>query len=239
MSKITSLVLGGIVAVMLGAAAYVFFLPDIDALKNQNPKMTSLMRIRQTQWQGKGRRPERHYSWTAFANISPYLKYAVIVAEDGSFYQHDGVDFVQLREAMRRNWEKGRLAYGGSTITQQLAKNLYLSPSRNPLRKAKEALIAFKLEKSLSKRRILELYLNVVEWGPEIYGAEAASHYYFGISASELNPVQAAHLAAYLPSPLRYSKPRNAKYVSKMAARILRRMQARGFLDVESTTTQS
>mgnify|MGYP001599924408 CR=1 FL=1 len=143
--------------------------------------------------------------------FSPFLRHAVIVAEDGRFYEHEGIDFEELKEAVKKNISKKKFAFGASTITQQLAKNLYLSPSKNPLRKMKEALIAHQMESKLSKRRILEIYLNVVEWGPGIYGAEAASRHYFDKSSNELTAEESETLAAYLPSPMRYSKPKYAK----------------------------
>ncbi|MEK7287869.1 MAG: monofunctional biosynthetic peptidoglycan transglycosylase [Elusimicrobiota bacterium] len=218
--------------VALGMGVYLADLPDVSILKLKNPQVTSMMKIRETQMRLKRRRFQQRRRWVPYESISPYLRYAVVVAEDGSFFEHKGLDMVQIKEALRRDWEKRSLAYGGSTITQQLAKNLYLTPSKNPLRKIKEALIARRLEKELGKRRILELYLNVVEWGSGIYGAEEASRQYFNKPASDLTSEESARLAAYLPSPIRLARPRNAKYIDKMTARILRRMQARGFLPV-------
>ena len=124
-----------------------------------------------------------------YARISPNLKKAVIVTEDSAFWQHEGIDYEQLRESMETNWERGEFARGASTITQQLAKNLYLSPSKNPIRKVKELLITRRLEVELSKQRILEIYLNVIEWGDGVWGAEAAARRYFRKSAAELDPV--------------------------------------------------
>jgi monofunctional biosynthetic peptidoglycan transglycosylase len=138
-----------------------------------------------------------------YGRISTHLKRAVLVAEDSAFYQHDGLDYGQIRESIEFNLEEGRMARGASTITQQLAKNLYLSPSRNPLRKVKEAVTTYRLEAALGKDRILELYLNVAEMGEEIWGVEAASRYYFDRSAAELNLDQAAAIAGMLPFPLR------------------------------------
>lgn len=218
---------------MIGVAAYVLWLPDVAGLKRRNPAETSLMRLRELELKKLRRKPVRIQLWIPFERISPHLKNAVIVAEDGRFWEHQGIDWDEFEAAMRRNWEKRRLFYGASTITQQLAKNLYLSPSKNPVRKAKEFMIAREMEERLGKRRILELYLNVAEWGQGIYGAQAASLHYFGKPASDLSPQEAATLAALLPSPARYSKARNARYVARMAQTILIRMRARGFLPPE------
>src|SRR5437763_14589357 len=141
------------------------------------------------------------YEPVSYGRISPNLRRAVLVAEDNDFYEHGGVDVKAMKEAMQRDWAHRRITQGGSTITQQLAKTLYLSPSRNPLRKVKEYFIARSLENHLTKKRILELYLNVVEMGERVYGAEAAAHYYFHTSASGLSPSQAALLAGCLPNP--------------------------------------
>ncbi len=141
------------------------------------------------------------HRWTDLHKISPNLRRAVIVSEDARFYEHAGFDLQAIEDAMRINWARGQLVFGASTITQQLAKNLYLSPSRSILRKIHEILIAVALERALSKERILELYLNLVEWGPHIYGAEAAARYYFHTSALHLSRTEAAFLASILPNP--------------------------------------
>jgi monofunctional biosynthetic peptidoglycan transglycosylase len=143
--------------------------------------------------------------WVSYGNISADLKRAVLVAEDDAFFQHEGVDFEQLQESIEADWARGRFTRGASTITQQLAKNLYLSPSRDPLRKLRELIIARRLEAALPKARIFEIYLNVIEWGDAIWGAEAASRTYFGISASALSRDQAALLAGAIINPKLYS----------------------------------
>ena len=163
--------------------------------------------------------------WVPLSRISPHLQRAVIVAEDASFYRHHGFDWQGIRDAATRNWDRGELRRGGSTITQQLAKNLYLSPEKNFVRKIHEALITRALEDRLTKRRILELYLNVVEWGHGIYGAEAAARHHFGKSALDLSPAEAALLAGILPSPRRYDPLRVTPYLIKRQEQILRRMQ--------------
>ncbi len=153
------------------------------------------------------------YKWVDLKKISPNLRNAVVFSEDGNFFEHNGFDTEAIKNAIKENWKRKRFAFGGSTISQQLAKNLYLSASKNPLRKIREFFIALKLERELSKDRILELYLNVVEWGKGIYGAEAASRHYFGEPAAYLNKEQAAFLAAILPKPRFYDKHRNGTYL--------------------------
>jgi monofunctional biosynthetic peptidoglycan transglycosylase len=158
------------------------------------------------------------------SRISPSLQRAVVAAEDARFWSHDGVDWQAIRTAARRDWDRGKISHGGSTITQQLAKNLYLSPARTPWRKLREWAIARRLEKELPKRRILELYLNVVEFGPRTFGAEAAARRYFDKPASALAPSEAATLAAMIPSPRIYDPIRHPGRVERRARRIRRLM---------------
>jgi monofunctional biosynthetic peptidoglycan transglycosylase len=189
-------------AVGFGALAYVYLtLPDVRPLATTNPATTAFIELRAAEAHAAGRVPRRDQRWVGYERISASLKRAVLVAEDDAFWQHDGVDLDQIKESLERDLERGRMVRGGSTITQQLAKNLYLSPSRNPVRKLKELIIARRLEAELSKRRILELYLNVVEWGDGIYGAEAAARAYFHKPASQLGPAEAALLAGALVNP--------------------------------------
>jgi monofunctional glycosyltransferase len=158
--------------------------PNMEDLKNRNPRETRLMTYRSAQYEREGVRVTRSQQWVPLSRISPNLIKAVLISEDDKFYEHEGFDWQGIREAIEKNWQKRRIVMGGSTITQQLAKNLYLKPTRNPLRKIQEAWIAGRLEKTLSKRRILELYLNVIEWGRGIYGIEAASESYYHKPAS-------------------------------------------------------
>ncbi|MBI2343477.1 MAG: monofunctional biosynthetic peptidoglycan transglycosylase [Deltaproteobacteria bacterium] len=189
-------------------------LPNVASLKETPPVMTTFMRHAT---------PARiHYHWVPRSAIAPALQRAVIVAEDDQFYHHPGFDWGAIKRAIEINWRRRRLAFGASTITQQLAKNLFLSPHKTPLRKIQEFLIALRLEQELSKDRILELYLNVVEWGEGIYGAEAASQHYFHRSAKTLTASQAAFLASILPNPRRYG-PRGYRLTPR-ALSILRRM---------------
>jgi monofunctional biosynthetic peptidoglycan transglycosylase len=188
-----------LLAAGFACGAYIYLtLPDIRVLRTQNPQTTAFIELRAQQAQAKGEPVRRIQRWAPYARISGNLKRAVLVAEDSAFWQHEGVDFQQLKESMEVNIERMEWARGASTITQQLAKNLYLSPSKNPIRKVRELLIARRLEAELTKQRILELYLNVVEWGNGIYGAEAAARTYFGKSAADLTASEAALLAGAL-----------------------------------------
>jgi len=199
-------------------------LPDVSSLKKENPKQTALMDQRAQEAQTAGRKPKKNQIWVPYYSISSYLKSAVLIGEDDAFYQHEGYDLEQIKESFIRNWEKKSWVRGGSTITQQLAKNLFLSTSKNPLRKLKEFLIARRLEEELSKRRIFEIYLNVIEWGNGIYGAEAASQAYFGKSARDLNVKEAALLAAMIPNPRRMNPLRQTKRLHNRLDLILSRM---------------
>ena len=219
---------------VLASTAYIFWLPDVTALKKKNPAVTSCMLIKERQAAATGKKLGRDFVWTDWDYISENLKHAVLVAEDDTFYRHKGVEWTSMRLALKADWKTKSLAKGGSTITQQVAKNLYLSPSKNPLRKVKEILIAKKLERALSKRRIFEIYLNIAEWGKGIYGAQAAAQAYFGKNASELTPEEAAALAAVLPSPRRYSPTKGTRFMEKRKSQIIGRMRASGYLPDEA-----
>jgi len=162
--------------------------------------------------------------WVPYEKISPNLKRAIIAAEDAKFLAHEGFDFQALQNAYQKNLKKGRLVAGGSTISQQLAKNLFLSAEKTPWRKFQEAIITLMLENVMSKRRILEIYLNVIEWGNTVFGAEAAARHYFGVSASSVTAEQAARLAAMVPNPRFYDEHRNTSWLSKKTRIILGRM---------------
>lgn len=186
-------------------------------LKYHNPRTTTFMR------DYDGDKPIQH-KWVPIDKISLYLQQAVVLAEDDRFYSHSGFDWEAIKDAFEINWRRKSLARGGSTITQQVAKNLYLSPSKNPIRKIKEFMLAIKLERELSKKRILEIYLNVVEWGEGIYGAEAAARHYFNTTAANLGKHEAAFLAAILPKPRYYDKHRNGGHLSQRVASIESRL---------------
>ncbi|MGE5306973.1 MAG: monofunctional biosynthetic peptidoglycan transglycosylase [Alphaproteobacteria bacterium] len=191
-----------ILTAIIGALVYFYAtLPDVSGLRTKNPNRSALMELRDQEYRQKGFRAPPQQIWVPYGAISEHLKRAILISEDASFFSHKGVDVVELKEALKKDWETGSFKRGGSTITMQLARNLYLNPSKNPLRKAKEIIIAWQLERALSKRRIFEIYLNVVEWGRNIYGAEAAARHYFGKSASNLDALESATLAALIPSP--------------------------------------
>jgi monofunctional glycosyltransferase len=214
----------------LGLAWELLTFPDVAVLARERPKTTAFMEQRKELLRDEGKSDVLEWRWVPYGSIAPSLRRAVLVAEDNSFYEHEGVDVEGMKDAFERNWKKRRIASGGSTITQQLAKNLYLSPSRNPVRKIREYFIARSLEKHLSKKRILEIYLNVVEMGERVYGAEAAARHYFGKSASGLAPREAALLAGCLPNP-RIMNPGNPnKRLRARQRMILSRMKRWGYL---------
>ena len=196
------------VAVLVACALYALNIalylvwPPVGALVDTNPSTTAFMEFRRDQWTQKGRRISLRRTWVPLSAISPHLRRAVTAAEDAKFWNHEGFDWDGISNAMTKNIASGRLSAGGSTITQQLAKNLYLSPKKTFTRKFQEAILVWRLENTLSKGRILEIYLNVVEWGDGIFGVEAAARRYFGIAAAQLSQRQSAVLAAMLPAPL-------------------------------------
>ena len=220
---------------------YVLWLPDVRLYAHQNPKETAYTRLREKQARKAGRQFNKQMYWVGLDGISEHLQHAVVIAEDDTFYRHKGIDWDQFQIAVEKNIRERRFAYGGSTITQQLARNLYLSPSKNPLRKIKEMLIARLLEKHLGKRRILELYLNVAEWGKGIFGAEAASRAYFGKPASGINPDEAVALASIMPSPAKWKVNSTARGLIRRRDNILSRMRASGYLpeEVERTLAET
>lgn len=215
-------------AAVLLAAAWVARLPDVRPLRKSPPKTTAYIELRRREAAAKGRRLDVRWTWVSYDAISENLRDAVVTAEDDAFYRHGGVDWDALRAAWERDRKEGRLSVGGSTITMQLARNLYLSPSKNPLRKLKEILIARRLDRTLGKRRVLELYLNVVEWGKGIFGCEAAARAYFGKSCAELTPDEAVAMAVVLPNPRRWDPAKGGRYVERNSARIVARMAASG-----------
>ena len=218
-------VVAGVGAVAFACLAYAYLtLPDVRPLAISNPPTTAFIELRIDEARLKGLRPRRVQRWVGYTHVSQELKRAVLVAEDDAFFQHEGIDLEQLQESLEIDWIKGRFARGGSTITQQLAKNLYLSPSKNPLRKLRELIIARRLEAELKKARILELYLNVIEWGDGIYGAEAASETYFREPAADLDPNEAALLAAAIINPRLLNPARPTARLLRRQRLILRRM---------------
>jgi monofunctional biosynthetic peptidoglycan transglycosylase len=212
--------------------------PDVAALATNPPATTAFMERRKSELRAAGKPDTISYKWVPYARISPYLRRAVLVAEDDTFFEHDAVDVKGLQEAIQKDWAHKKLTHGGSTITQQLAKNLYLSPSRNPFRKVKEYFIARSLENHLTKKRILEIYINVVEMGERVYGAEAAAESYFHASAGSLSPSQAALLAGCLPNPRIMNPAKPNKRLRWRQRMVLSRMRRWGYLFEKEVLTE-
>ncbi|MEO8202222.1 MAG: monofunctional biosynthetic peptidoglycan transglycosylase [Betaproteobacteria bacterium] len=210
-----------VLAVMLVQA---WFFAHVWWWSAHNPSSTAFMQARLAAVQQKAPRASLRHQWVAYERISANLKRSVIAAEDAKFVDHEGFDWESIQKALEKNERKGKVVAGGSTISQQLAKNLFLSGSRSWLRKGQEAVITWMLESAMSKRRILEVYLNVAEWGDGVFGAEAAARHYFGVPAAQLSAQQAAWLAAILPSPQRYDRNRGSSWVARKTEIILVRM---------------
>jgi monofunctional glycosyltransferase len=208
-------------AVLLVIGVQLWFLSHLIYWNSYNPSSTAFMH----RYLEKPGTRLRH-SWVPYGRISEHLKRAVVAAEDAKFLDHEGFDWEAIHKAMQKNERRGKVVAGASTISQQLAKNLFLSGSRSWVRKAQEAAITWMMERTLSKRRILELYLNVAEMGEGVFGAEAAARYHFGVSAAALTPQQASWLAAILPSPKRYERGRETPYISGRMMTISARMTA-------------
>jgi monofunctional biosynthetic peptidoglycan transglycosylase len=191
-----------------------------------NPSSSAFMQHRLESMRAANPAAKLKYHWVAYERISEHLKRAVVAAEDARFLDHEGFDWEAIQKAMQKNEQRGKLVAGASTISQQLAKNLFLSGERSWLRKGQEAMITWMMERTLSKRRIFELYLNLAEWGEGVFGAEAAARHHFGVPAAALGPEQAAWLAAILPSPRRYDRGRETAYLAGRIATIATRMSA-------------
>jgi monofunctional glycosyltransferase len=220
----------GLAVLVLWAGYEAWTWPDVGALARRRPTTTAFIQRYRAEARRAGHDDRVYWLWVPYDAISPSLKRAVLVAEDINFFSHHGFDTGEMKRAVGQALQEGELPRGASTITQQLAKNLWLSPSRNPLRKVREAVLTWRLERTLDKRRILELYLNVVELGPGVYGAEAASRRYFGKAAAALSEDEAARLAATLPSPVTWHPGAGSSAAERHAATILRRMARAQFL---------
>jgi monofunctional biosynthetic peptidoglycan transglycosylase len=224
-----AVLLAGVAALLL---VQIWFLAQVLWLARNDPPSTAFMDARLQSLRARaaleGKNPDQAarlaYHWVPYARISQNLKRAVVAAEDARFLEHGGLDWDAIERAIEKNQQRGRLVAGASTLTQQLAKNLFLSGERSWSRKAQEAIIAWMLEATLSKRRILELYLNVAEWGEGVFGAQAAARNHFGVDAGVLNARQAAWLAVVLPSPRRYARGRTTPYLERRVDVILERM---------------
>jgi monofunctional glycosyltransferase len=216
---------------VLGAAAIVFgvyfwiSLPEVEHLKNQNPHSTAMMEQRKAEAKKKGQTLQIRQEWVAYDRIPKLLKQTVIASEDAAFYQHEGIDYYEMKEAFWKNVMEGKKARGGSTITQQLAKNLFLSTRKSYYRKIREYFIAGRLEEHLSKNRILHIYLNVIELGKGIFGVEAASRFFFKKPVGQLNLEEIVRLVAVFPKPLRVTPLSNSRYLKWRARLLLERLK--------------
>lgn len=212
----------GLLVIVAGTSLFIYLgLPDVSDLKTTNPEITALMRQRYRAAQDAKKEFVFRQQWVAFEKIPNLLKEAVRVTEDADFYQHEGVDFTELKIALKKNWEQGKYVRGASTITQQLAKNLYLSTDKSIIRKIKEYLIAKRLETHLKKSRIFSLYLNLIEFGPGLFGIQAASQYYFNKDVSRLNLEEIVRLTAVIPKPLKENPTLNSRWLIWKAGWIL------------------
>ncbi|HEY1057951.1 MAG TPA: monofunctional biosynthetic peptidoglycan transglycosylase [Limnobacter sp.] len=201
-----------------------WYLAQITYWARFNPSSTSFMNIRLEEMRKTDRSAQLKHEWVPYDQISMNLKRAVVAAEDSGFMNHYGVEPEAIEVAIQKNQRRGKVTHGGSTITQQLAKNLFLTSKRSYIRKGQELVIAFMLEAIWGKRRILEVYLNVVEWGNGVYGAQAASRYYYGVNASQLNAAQASRLASMLPAPRYFDKRRGSPFLARKTATVQARL---------------
>jgi monofunctional biosynthetic peptidoglycan transglycosylase len=237
-TRLRKVLLGAAVPVLLLAGATVAlyaFCPSVDFLVDRNPKTTSLIAARQRQGKVPKNLPSLAANWVPLRQIPELMQKTVIVAEDGGFFGHEGIDWHEVREAFKQNLKAGHLVRGASTITQQLAKNLFLSEERSWLRKVREIILTGRLEATLSKRRILELYLNVIEFGPGVFGIGAASPAFFGKPVGALTLGEMLRLAAVIPSPLSLSPTRPSERLERRARIILERLSRFGYTSAEET----
>jgi monofunctional biosynthetic peptidoglycan transglycosylase len=229
-SRIRKFIIAALV-VMIAFIAFHFVYPDVSSLKKESPKKTAFMEYREKEWIREGKKYKVQQIWVPYKAISPYLVKAVLIGEDDKFWQHEGFDYEAMQKAMEKDIKAKKFKLGGSTISQQLAKNLYLSPSKNPVRKLREAIITWRMERVISKKRILEIYLNVAEWGDRgIFGIESAARHYYGKSASALGPEEAARLAAVLPNPRKFNPLGSSRYVVNRSNLIYNIMVRRGIV---------
>ena len=203
---------------------------DVASLAKENPRRTALMKQREREAAREGKPYRIRQTWVSYERISPPLRRAVLIAEDDAFFSHDGLDWNEIKASAKKDLQTGRFARGGSTITQQLAKNLWLGTERTPTRKLKEVLLAVRLERALTKRRIFELYLNEIEWGDGVFGAEAAARKWFGVPASRLTAKQSVRLAAVIINPRRFSPVEPPRRIERRIRMISSRMLRKGEL---------
>jgi monofunctional glycosyltransferase len=220
--KLVLWIVVGVPAVVAGGALLIYLnLPDVGDLETINPRSTALMLQRFREARQSKRQLVIRHSWVSFDQIPELLKDTIRVTEDAAFYQHQGVDLNELKAAIKKNWQKGQYVRGASTITQQLAKNLYLTTDKSVIRKIKEYLITRRLEKRLSKNRIFDLYLNVIEFGPGIFGVQAATRHFFKKNVNQLNLEEMVRLTAVIPKPLKEKPTRNSSWMKWKAGWIL------------------
>jgi monofunctional biosynthetic peptidoglycan transglycosylase len=215
-----------VAAATLFLAVQLSFLARVWWWRDHNPANTAFMQARLEQLRARDREAKLRHAWVPYERISTSLKRAVVVAEDAKFSDHEGFDWDAIEKAREKNRKKGKIVAGGSTISQQLAKNLFLSGERSAWRKGQEALITVMIEHAMDKRRILEIYLNVIEWGEGVFGAEAAARHYYGVGAAQLGAEQSARLATMVPNPRFYDRNRSTSYLARRAQTILARMPA-------------
>lgn len=214
--KLKKIIIVIIILFFVGSVLYIIpaFFYDVNKLNKTNPIPTSFMKYRMDQWKRDGVNKKIRHTWVPISQISRNMRLAVIVSEDAKFWKHDGFDFEAIQDAFVENFRSGRFKYGASTISQQVIKNIYLSPTKNPLRKIKEAILTYRMEQVVPKKRILEIYLNIIEMGDGIFGVQEAAKYYFGKPASALTVTEAAKLAAILPNPIKYHPNSDQKFVT-------------------------
>ena len=213
-------------------------LPDVSYLKNENPKSTALIDLRKEQAKQANRKFRTRQKWVRFQEIPDLLKKSIRITEDAAFYKHNGIDLIEFWESVKKNWEEGEFARGGSTISQQLAKNLYLSTEKSLFRKFRELFITYSLESELTKNRIYHIYLNIIEFGPGVFGIQAASGYYFNKNAQDLTLGQIVRLTAIIPKPLKVNAAGNSKWLKWKAKWILGKMKLYKYIseDVYNST---
>lgn len=224
------ILLGIFLSIGLFIAYFFLSLPDVSYLKSVNPRTTAMMEQRKQQAKEEGKTLHIKHKWVPFDAIPKLLKYSVRISEDDAFYQHDGIDYDELKEALKKNLSEGKKARGGSTITQQLAKNLFLSPKKSYYRKLTELFIAKRLESELSKNRIFCIYLNVIEFGSGIFGVEAAANTYFKKTVSQLTLVEIVRLTAVIPKPLRVTPLSNSRYMKWRTNLLLERLKRYNYI---------
>ena len=229
---LVTLLLVGVLGCIIAVGWLFISLPDVSFLKSDHPPITAFMRLRLNQAQGEGKSIHLHQDWMPYSRFPLLLRRAVVASEDAAFFSHDGVDYNELKASLEKNFKEGRRARGGSTITMQVARNLFLSPRKSILRKVREVLIARRLEGELDKHRILHLYLNIAEMGRGVFGFPAGAKKYFGLSLEALNPTQVLRLVAVLPKPLRVSPLSNSRYLKWRVRLVADRMVQRGHLTV-------